>query len=390
MKKPSSLSATRPASRRWLPAAALSVAAVTMLAGCGGSGGESAAPTNEIATGEYPDYYPDDYQDLVDAAEKEGGTLEIYSNTDQENWAPIFRDFQKKYPFVKTINANNLDSDEVFQRVLSEQATGGTDADILVSNAAQAWANYMEAGDEMITVYDSPETGELPDFAQPLPGVYSLSMDPAGITYNTSLLPEGPTGFEDLANKIEDDPDTYANKITTRDVTGSFGFTVSQAYMEARPDAWKHMETILPNALPESSSGTQGEKILAGEYVTGFFISTAPSYPIVESSGGLYEVVFPDDGTVVLPRGISIAPEAPHTNTAKLFMDFVLSDEGQHAVAEGGLTSYRESVEAAEGLHTYQEVVDTVGEDQVILGSYELIPQDEVDAFIEKWNGLLG
>ncbi|MET0888406.1 MAG: ABC transporter substrate-binding protein [Mycetocola sp.] len=388
MKKHSSLFAMRPRSRRWLPAAAITVAAVTVLAGCSGGGG-TAAPTNEIATGEYPEYYPDDYQDLVDAAEKEGGTLEMYSNPDQENWAPIFRDFQKKYPFVKTINANNLDSDEVFQRVLSEQATGGTDADILVSNAAQAWANYME-DDEMITAYESPETDELPEFAQPLPGVYAMSMDPAGITYNTSLLPEGPTGFEDLASKIEADPDSFAKKITTRDVTGSFGFTVSHAYMEARPEAWEWMETILPNALPETSSGTQGEKILAGEYVTGFFISSAPSYPIVESSGGLYEVVFPEDGTVVLPRAIAVAPEAPHTNTAKLFLDFVLSEEGQNAVAEGGLTSYRDSVKAAEGLHTYQEVVDTVGEDEIIFVDYHLVPQADVDAFISQWDGLLG
>jgi iron(III) transport system substrate-binding protein len=385
------LHSATPAARRWLTTAAVTAAAITALAGCSGSGGGgSQAPTNVVKAGEYPDYYPTDYQDLVDEAEAEGGTLEIYSNTDQENWAPIFRDFQKKYSFVKTINANNLDSDEVFQRVLSERATGGSDADILVSNAAQAWANYVEQGDDMLLPYESPELGELPDFAQPLENVYAMSMDPVGLTYNSSLLPEGPTGIEDLAKKIEADPDTFKGKITTRDVTGSFGFTVTQAFMDARPDAWDWMETILPNAKPETSSGTQGEKILAGEYVAGFFISTAPSYPLQESSGGLYKVVLPEDGTVVLPRAIAIGPDAPHSATAKLFIDFVLSDEGQAAVAEGGLTSYRDSVKAAEGLHTYQEVVDAVGEDQVIVGSYDLIPEDQVNEFVDRWNGLIG
>ena len=373
------------AQRRVLVAASLAVVAITVLAGCG-TGVEP--PENDIAAGEYPDYYPADYQDLVDEAKAEGGELVIYSNTDQENWAPIFRDFQKKYDFITSINANNLDSDEVFQRVLAEDATGGSDADIMVSNAAQAWASYVDGGGELLS-YESPETDQLPEFGQPLENVYAMSMDPVGITYNTALLPEGPTGFADLAAKIEADPETYAGKITTRDVTGAFGFTVTYTYMQANPDAWEAMETILPNALPESSSGTQGEKILAGEYVAGFFISTAPSYPIVENSGGLYQVVFPDDGTPVLPRGIAIAPNAPHSATAKLFLDFVLSHEGQGAVAEGGLTSYRESVKAAEGLHTYQEVVDAVGEDNVIIGQYALIPQDEVDAFIERWNGLL-
>jgi len=362
--------------------------AIAVLAGCSG-GNSPEAPTNDIAVGEYPDYYPSDYQDLVDAAEAEGGDLTIYSNTDQENWEPIFRDFKKKYTFIKSINANNLDSDEVFQRVLAEQATGGSDADILVSNAAQAWADYADDSANLLA-YESPELPELPDFATLLPNVYTMSTDPMTIAFNSQLMPEAPTGIADLAAIIEADPETYKGKITTRDVNGSFGFTVSHTFTEERPDAWASLEKILPNAKPETSSGTQGEKILAGEYLAGFFISGAPSYPIVESSGGLYQVVFPDDGTVVLPRGIGIAPEAPHTATAKLFLDFVLSDEGQHAVAEGGLTSYRESVEQVDGLHTYQEVVDTVGEDQVILAPYGLVPDDEVQEFIGKWDGLLG
>ena len=379
-------STTAPWRRRgWIMAIGIAAVSATVLTGCSSSSPEP--PPNEISDG-FPDYYPADYADLVDEAKAEGGVLEIYSNTDQENWAPIFRDFQKKFPFVTTINANNLDSDEVFQRILSETATGGSAADIMVSNAAQAWATYAET-DNPFFAYDSPEVSKLPDVGQLMPNVWAMSLDPTGITYNTALIPDGFTGFADLAEKIKADPSTFDGKITTRDVGGSFGFTVTNAYMSARPDAWKLMETILPNALPESSSGSQGEKILAGEYVAGFFISAAPSYPIIDSSGGLYNIVFPDDGTVVLPRGIAIAPDAPHSATARLFIDFVLSEEGQRAVAEGGLTSYRDSVEAAEGLHTYQELVDKVGEDQVILADYTLIDQADVDAFIERWNGLL-
>lgn len=365
-----------------------SLAAVALLAGCAG-GGDTAAPENPIAEGEYPDYYPADYADLVADAEAEGGTLTIYSNTDQENWAPIFRDFQKKYPFVTTINANNLDSDEVFQRQLSESASGSSTADLLVSNAAQAWAEFNEEPDRFLE-YTSPELGELPEFGAILPNVYAMSTDPVGIAYNSQLMPEAPTGIAHLAELVAAEPDKFKDKITTRDVGGAFGFTVSNAFTEARPDAWSSLESILPSARPESSSGSQGEKILAGEYLAGFFISAAPSYPIIESSGGLYSFVLPEDGTVVLPRGIAIPAEAPNSATAKLFVDFVLSEEGQNAVAEGGLTSYRDSVEAADGLHTYQEVVDEVGEDAIIFVDYELVPDADVQDFISKWNGLLG
>jgi len=379
-----------PATRRRAVVPLSALFGATTLAACGGGTATetAAAPENPIAVEEVPGYYPAEYQQIIDASRDEGGVLDIYSNTDQENWAPIFRDFQKKYPWVETINANNLDSDEVFQRVLSEQATGGSPADILVSNAAQAWAEYGEDPSRLMA-YESPEVGELPDFATLMPNVYAFSMDPIIIAYNTSLMPEEPAGYADLARIVSENADQFQDQLTVRDIGGAFGFTVAYNLMQARPDLWSSMEQILPLARPETSSGTQNEKILAGEYVAGLNISAAPSYPVVQDSGGLFEVEFPEDGTVALPRGIGIAPDAPHANTAKLFLDFLLSEEGQAAVAEGGLTSYRDSVEAVEGLHTYQEIVDAVGEDQVIIAPYELISEDEVAAFTERWNGLL-
>ena len=143
-------------------------------------------------------------------------------------------------------------------------------------------------------------------------------------------------------------------------------------------------------AKAETSSGTQLEKIISGEYLAGFFISAAPAYPKVDDSAGLVGSVFPDDGTVVLPRGIGIAAKAPHPATAKLFTDFVLSEEGQRAVAEGGLTSYRDGVEATDGRHTYQELVEAVGEENVIDVPYVQVPEDQVKAFTSRWDGLLG
>jgi iron(III) transport system substrate-binding protein len=385
---------TSPAGRRRGRVLTAVTAAVALgsLAACGGGGSAGDAPAppeNVIAEGKAPDYYPAEYSQIIEGSKTEGGTLTIYSNTDQENWAPIFRDFQKKYPWVTNIEANNLDSDEVFQRALSEQATGNSPADVLVSNAAQAWAEYAQDPSRLAT-YSSPEVSKLPELATLMPNVYAMSVDPMTIGYNTTLVPEAPTGMASLAKIVEQDPARFKDKITTRDINGAFGFTVSQAFAQARPDAWASLEKLLPLARPETSSGTQTEKIVSGEYEVGFFVSAAPAYPVVDNSGGLFNVTFLDDGTVVLPRGIGIAPKAPHANTSKLFLDFVLSSEGQRAVAEGGLTSYRDDVKAAPGLHTYQEVVDKVGQQNVIPVEYTLVPEDQVKAFTDRWNGLLG
>ncbi len=365
------------------------VAALSAFALAGCSTASAPAPAGSAATSGLPSYYPAGYSKIIDASKKEGGDLVIYSNTDQQNWAPIFRDFQKKYPWVTKISANNLESDAVFQRQLSEMATGAAPADMLISNAVQAWATYAGQADTLLD-YTSPELAKLPAYAQLMPNVYSMSLDPIGLAYNTSLMTDAPTSIAKLAKIVAADPKKYDGKITTRDVNGAFGFTVSQAFTTSTASAWKSLETILPSARPETSSGTQLEKILSGEYLAGFYISSAPAYPAEEKSGGLLKFVYPTDGTVVIGRGIGITPKAPNAATAKLFLDFVLSEAGQNAVAEGGLTSYRDSVKLTAGRHTYQEIEKLAGKKAIIQVPYKVVSDSDVKTFVSRWDGLLG
>src|SRR6185312_2562319 len=241
-------------------------------------------PAASAGASDFPSYYPADYSAIVDASKAEGGKLTIYSNTDQENWAPVLRDFKAKYPWTQ-VSADNLDSDEVFQRQLSEMATGKAPADMLVSNAVQAWANYASVP-VLFMASATPETKELPKNAVLMPNVWAMSLDPVGILYNTALLKEEPTSIEALAKTVSADSATFKNKITTRDVKGAWGFTVSHAFTEGNTDAWTGLDEILPSARPETSSGTQKEKIMSGEYVAGFFISSAVGYPAQDASGG--------------------------------------------------------------------------------------------------------
>jgi iron(III) transport system substrate-binding protein len=374
----------RPSPRRRSATALGVVLALGLLAACGG--GDDGTPTvaeNKISAGKVPGYYPKGYSDLIEAAKKEGGKLTVYSNLGDENMAPVVRDFKKKYDFIKTVSVNELDSDELFQKVLSENAAGKSPADVLISSAASAWTSFSQRKSTVLE-YKSPELSELGPSAELLPSVYSMSQDPMTIAYNTSLMEKPPTGIADLAKIVSADKGKFKNKVTVRDPEGSFGFSVTRALTEGNPKAWDALEEILPLTRPETSSGTQLEKIVSGEYTAGFLISASPAYPVVEDSAGLVKIVFPEDGTVVLPRGLGIAAQAPHPATSKLFLDFALSEEGQRAVAEGGLASYREGVEG-EGLHTYQEVVDKVGEDKIIHVDYAAVSKNDTDAWLEHF-----
>ena len=370
--------------------ASITVAAVVLtLTGCAGETAGTEAPSNPIAVGEFPSYYPADYGDIIAQSKEEGSDFVIYANTNQAVWEPVFRDFQKKYPWVTKISANNIDDEEVFQRQLSEMATNTPIADLLIGSAATAWVEYA-ARDNSLMEYESPELSKLPDYAELLPNVYAISLDPIGFIYNTVVVDKPLTGLTDLAEFVTADPEKYENMISTRDIGGLWGFQVMRAWAENSTAGWDVAEQIVPLARPETSSGSQKDKVLSGEYAAAFVVSASVGYPAEKESSGLLKFVLPEDGTVVLSRGMGIAAEAPHAATAKLFVDFIMSEEGQNAVAEGGLTSYRDSVRPGEGQHTYQELVETVGEENVIRVPYEAITEAEVDEFTARWDGLLG
>ncbi|TDD44461.1 extracellular solute-binding protein [Nonomuraea terrae] len=372
---------------RWMGAVA-AVAMVITSAACGSEA--PAAPPNPIAVGKVPDYYPADYQKIIEGSKAEGGELVISSGTAKENWAPIFRDFQKKYPWVTSILAKES-GEEIYQQLLSQLATDSVQTDLLVASSTQGWADFAGREDSL-DPYESPEAGELPEFAELLPHVYAMSLDPMGLAYNTALVGQELSGLGDLADYAAEHPGELDGKVVVRDAATAFGFTVARAWTESNPknpNAWSTFEKLLPLSRAETSSGTQIEKILAGEYVAGFLISSAVGYGQEEKSGGLLKFVLPDDGTLLIGRGVGIVNKAPHPNTARLFLDFVLSAEGQRAVAEGGLTAFRDGVKGAPGLPTYQDLVQRLGRDALVIVPFETLSDADVDKFRARFDGLL-
>jgi iron(III) transport system substrate-binding protein len=377
---------------RWSRRIGVMAAAAVMLAatGCGSSENAPAAPPNQIAVEQVPSYYPAEYQQIIEGSKAEGGELVINSGTAKENWAPVFRDFQKKYPWVKSILAQESGA-EGYQQLLNQIATNSVQEDIMVVSSTQGWSDFA-AHEGALAEYRSPELDHLPEFAELLPNVYAMSMDPMGMVYNTALIGEDLTGLDDLAAYAASHPGELDGKITFREATTPFGFSVAHAWTQSNPknpEAWATFEKLLPLSRPETSSGTQIEKVLAGEYAAGFLISSALGYAQEERSDGLVKFVLPKDGTLLLGRGTGIIQEAPHPNTARLFVDFLLSEEGQRAVAEGGLTAYRDGIAGDQGLRTYQDLVAEVGEESIVVVPFDAVPTGEVEQFTGRIADLL-
>lgn len=354
--------------------------------------GATALITSTYAqTATQPDYYPSDYQAVVDASQAEKGLI-IYSNMADNNWAPLIQGFQEKYPWIK-VETLDLGSGTVHSRYEAEAGSGSRSADILVSGANDRWASYGVDGGKLLE-YKSPELSQLPDFANPYPGVNVLSADPLVITYNAALLSEDqrPTGMKSLVEDAVATPANFDGKITTYDAArNSFGLAAWYSYMNKKGEAgWNDLRQIGKMIRGETSGGPMNEKIATGEYVVGIAVSGITIFPRLEQPGGeILGFAFPDDGTIMMLRGMGIPKDAANPNSAKLFVDYALSNEGQTLVGKGGLVPYRDDVDEKEVRYTYQGITEMIGADNLIIAGFDEGLIKDADPFVTKWNAAL-
>ena len=354
------------------------------------------AASAAFSTGAYaeepklPDYYPADYTQLVEASRKEAG-LVVYSNMADNNWQPVIKGFNALYPWIK-VETLDLGSGTVHTRWEAEAGSGARTADVLVSGANDRWARYGTEG--RMLDYPSPEIERLPGFANPYPGIFVMSADPLVITYNAALLAEGqrPTGFSSLVKAAAADKASFDGKITTYDAArNSFGLAAWWKTLQVKGDeGWKELRQIGPMIRGEVSGGPMNEKIATGEYLVGIAVSGITIFPRLEQPGGeILGFAFPDDGTPVMLRGLGIPNEAANPNSAKLFVDYLLSRNGQTQIGKGGLTPYREDVDEAEVRYTYQAIAEKVGMENLIAVGFDRALIDDAAGFATKWTAAM-
>ncbi|MEP7057639.1 MAG: ABC transporter substrate-binding protein, partial [Caldimonas sp.] len=80
-----------------------------------------------------PAGYPASYADTIAAAKKEGKVV-VYSTTDTAAANFLINDFKALYPGI-SVEYNDMNSTEVYNRFISEKAANAGSADVLWSSA---------------------------------------------------------------------------------------------------------------------------------------------------------------------------------------------------------------------------------------------------------------
>ncbi|WP_395489257.1 ABC transporter substrate-binding protein [Cedecea davisae] len=291
-----------------------------------------------------PQGYPAEYQKIIDAATKEGKVV-LYSTTDTKTAAPLIQGFEAAYPGIK-VEYNDMNSTELYNRYISEQAAGGTSGDVV-------WSSSMDTALKLATdyaqEYKSPEQGQLPKWAVWKDKAYGTTYEPVIFIYNKRLIPanEVPDSHAALAKLIASQPEKFSKKVTTYDIEKSgLGFMLSVQDYKADPNYFKALADVAKGGLAvQSSTGTMMERVSSGENLIGFNIlgSYAEARAKTDASLG---IAYPKDYTLVLSRVSFISEQAKNGNAARLWIDYVLSEKGQNILAnQADIPSIRNDVE---------------------------------------------
>ena len=271
---------------------------------------------------------------LIEGAKKEG-SLVWYTSTSTEDIKRLFDAFNKKYPFIKT-EFYNAGSARVFNRILNEARVGKVFFDLVSVRGVETHQLVKEG---FIQPYVSPESAAYPQGFKDAKGYWVDYFDAYNIiAYNTKLVPKehAPKSWEDLL-----DP-RWKGKIAMDEEMYSWYAAMAVAW--GRERAERYMKALAKQDIQLRSGQTLIAQLMAaGEFHMG--MALAHRIEKMKEQGAPVEWVTTLDPITVSLHPIGVATKAPHANSAKLFIDFVLSKEGQQLVLAIGRTPSRPGID---------------------------------------------
>jgi iron(III) transport system substrate-binding protein len=253
-------------------------------------------------------------------AEKE---LVVYASHPSEMVDHFTKAFSEKHGVkVTTVKAG---TGELLNRIRAERARPG--ADVL-------WGGFADTGASAPDLFDQYRSKELAN-------IESKMIDPAG--YNS---PFGASTMVIMYNKAqvkpEDAPKTWADlakpqwarKVVHADPSKSssaYSALVTWLTIYGKDDkGWNMVEQMTKNMNLVIRSSLVFQQVGRGEYPIGVtYEEGAFSYVLAGTAG----IVYPEDGTLLEAEGMFVVKGAPHPGAARLFADYLLSQEAQTDLA---------------------------------------------------------
>jgi iron(III) transport system substrate-binding protein len=267
---------------------------------------------------------------LIEAAKKEAKMV-FYTSVETEFARALTSGFEAKYPFIKT-DIFRSTHEKVLSRMNVERKTGTYTADTVSVGEFETY-HLQKMG--FTAPYKSPSAAAYPEGFKDPNGYWTDLYDNLIVTaYNTTRVKrdEIPKRYEDLLHfrwkgrmVLDQNEDRwFANMLYLMGDKKGMDFMQALAKQEVAIRGGRSMVTQL---------------LGAGEYDLQIVAYWYRPY-LMKKKGAPVDWVAMEPA-IVATHPISVVKRAPHPNAAKLFIDFVLSEEGQKIFIQRGRESAR-------------------------------------------------
>ncbi|MFC1815220.1 ABC transporter substrate-binding protein [Thermodesulfobacteriota bacterium] len=254
---------------------------------------------------------------LIEGAKKEGVVV-IYGTMNLQDQMDVAAKFQEKYPFLKP-QIYRLGVERLLARVLAEKRAGALSADIVQTNAVilhimkkeGVFGYYLPTDNRFFTKQFKEE------------GYWTASnISIRLVAYNTRMVSEkeAPKSYEELL-----DP-KWKGKMMVRMTEHWFA---GMLQIMGKEKGLNYMRSLSrQNILIQRLSNSMRAQLLAAGEA---YLDINLTFGVVEelkNKGGPIDRA-PVQPLVAVPSGYGLTARPSHPYAAKLFLDFVLSKEGQ-------------------------------------------------------------
>ena len=255
---------------------------------------------------------------LIEDAKKEGKVM-VYVSSNASDAKALKAAFEKKYSFI---NMEFLSSgkDALLSKYLLEARTGTYLADVYQSSVFPIM-NLLEKG--LLARYYSTEREAYIEALRDKDGYWNgMYLNALTMAYNTRML------------KPDEVPTSYQELLLPK-WKGKMGFVLSHtewyfAMLQMMGDekGHKYMEALSKqNIQARIGSSLMNQLMLAGEFP--LLVSQYPTGVEEFKKAGAPVDWVPLDPWFVYPIGIAVTAKNSHPAAARLYVDFILSAEGQ-------------------------------------------------------------
>lgn len=234
--------------------------------------------------------------------------------------------------------------------------------------------------------YTTPEMAALPAWAHWQDLGYGVTLEPIAFVYNSRYLTaaEMPRTHAGLNAMLSSQPDRFSGKVAAYDPEKSeVGMLLFSQDIRVTRDSWNLFDRLgADNAQLYTTSRDMLANVLNGKQWLGYDVIASYAVELQKTHPELV-IVYPTDYVLDLSRVGFVTAQARHPNAAKLFLNFLLSREGQSILKRHGMGPVRNDLTVPQE----QSLIDPMRTQAIRIGPGLLSDLDSLvrAQFLRRW-----